>query len=72
MATTTAKESRQLFSDRSIEKMRVRSGLIVKLNSDKTYKAGELVEMTEEQYRRHAHQVETEEQYQDRTSQRFS
>lgn len=64
--TTEVKEPRQLFSDRNIEKFRVRDRLIVKLNEDKTYKSGELVEMTEEQYSRHAHQLETEEQYQAR------
>ena len=66
MAAATEKEPRELFSDRSIEKMRVRDRLIVKLNEDKTYKSGELVEMTEDQYLRHAHQLETEEQYQAR------
>ncbi len=66
MATATAKESRQLFSDRDKEQFRVRDGLVVKLNKKKTYEPGEQVEMTYEQYMRHAHQVETEEQYQSR------
>ena len=46
----------------------VRDGLVVRLNEEKTYKSGETVDLTEEQYKRHAHQVETVEQYKARTS----
>ena len=46
----------------------VRNGLVVKLNDEKTYKEGETVDLTPEQYKRHAHQIETAEQYKVRTS----
>ena len=63
----TAKDSsRALFSDRDTEVLRVRDKLIVKLTETKIYEAGEQVEMTYAQYLRHAHQVETEDQYQAR------
>lgn len=45
---------------------RVRSGLVVPLSESKTYIAGEYVELSEYDYSRHAHQVETDEQYQER------
>lgn len=44
----------------------VRDGLVVRLNEEKTYKAGETVDLTDEQYKRHAHQIETAEQYKSR------
>ena len=46
----------------------VRDGLVVKLTEEKTYISGEPVEMTDAEYGRHAHQVETEEQYKARTA----
>ncbi|MEM9273800.1 MAG: hypothetical protein AAGA80_12655 [Cyanobacteria bacterium P01_F01_bin.143] len=44
----------------------VRPGLVVVLSEKKTYEPEELVKLTPEQYKRHAHQVETEAQYQSR------
>ncbi len=66
MPAATTKESRKLFEDRDKEQFRVRDGLVVKLNKKKTYESGEQLEMTKDQYLRHAHQLETEEQYQAR------
>ena len=66
MATATKEESKKLFGDRSVEKFRVREHLVVRLTKEKTYKPGEPVEMDAQQYQRHAHQVETEEQYRSR------
>lgn len=45
---------------------RVRDGLVVPLNENKIYVAGESVELSHAEFMRHAHQVETEEQYQAR------
>ena len=61
-----ADKDRALFSDRNTEVLRVRDKLIVKLTETKSYEGSEQVEMTYPQYLRHAHQVETEEQYQAR------
>lgn len=44
----------------------VRENLVVRLSEAKTYQSGERVELSEEEYQRHAHQVETFEQYQAR------
>jgi hypothetical protein len=44
----------------------VRDNLVVRLSESKTYQPGERVELTEEEYQLHAHQVETEAQYQAR------
>ena len=41
----------------------VRPGLVVALTESKIYEPEEAVKLTEEQFQRHAHQVETEEQY---------
>ena len=45
----------------------VRPGLAVVLSERKTYEPEELVKLTTEQLKRHAHQVETEAQYKART-----
>lgn len=45
---------------------RVRQGLVVPLTENKIYEAGEAVELSNEEFMRHAHQVETDEQYQAR------
>ncbi len=45
----------------------VRPGLVVALTESKIYEPGEAVKLTDEQFQRHAHQVETEEQYKART-----
>ena len=41
----------------------VRPGLVVVLNEKKTYEPEELIKLDDEQYKRHAHHVETEAQY---------
>ena len=41
----------------------VRPGLVVALTESKIYEPGEAVKLTDEQFQRHAHQVENEEQY---------
>ena len=45
----------------------VRPGLVVALTESKIYEPDEAVKLTDEQFQRHAHQVETEEQYKART-----
>lgn len=45
---------------------RVRTGLVVPLSENKIYVGGEYLELSEVEYQRHAHQVETEAQYQER------
>ena len=45
----------------------VRPGLVVALTESKIYEPGEAVKLTDEQFQRHAHQVESEEQYKART-----
>ena len=64
--TQAKTEKKKLFSTSEIEQFRVRDGLVVKLTREKTYKAGEYLEMNEKQYKDHAHQVESEERYQAR------
>lgn len=44
----------------------VRDYLVVKLSDAKTYHSGEKIELSEAEYLRHCHQVETVEQYQSR------
>jgi|GEM_PF-5847272 len=41
----------------------VRPGLVVVLSEKKTYEPGEVVKLDDEQFKRHAHHVETEAQY---------
>lgn len=70
MATTTkqeqekTQEARVLFGSKKTEQFRVLKGLCLHLSPSKIYRAYEQVELTEDRYKIHAHQVETEEQYQ--------
>ena len=41
----------------------VRGGLVVRLCESKTYTAGEQVDLTDDEYANHAHQLEDETQY---------
>ena len=61
---TEAKKTPSLFEKNKLEKFRVRQGLVLPLTREKTYTSGELVELTEAQYKANAHKVETEAQYQ--------
>ena len=45
---------------------RVRSGLVVALSDTQIYESGSSLSLTDSEYARHAHQLETEEQFQAR------